>query len=296
MKNIAYIQKVNGLTNKQIKKYMGNIKFLTSDDPIKIYDFIVCCNTKCKITNFCLNIPSGVLNILNTFIKNNRNLDKCIFVANYSNANYVRDIIAKNIYFSLSAVSVIIRNYINIEPYSIMTIVSDDLTNPFYDQLLLEGPKPAYRISELTVEKMNEFVNKGKSLNLLIALSNSPVNEFEKLNKILLDPACKYTNFATFIELLDFDIQYVIKLKSKLVAIYNISSNVTICGLIAKYPTINTITLYDNCSIQLVNSYFLWSFYINSGIIFNRFTNKTNNNDLSTKNIFERQSNVIIVL
>jgi hypothetical protein len=293
MKNIAYIQKLNSLSNEQIKRYMGNIKFLISNDPIRIYNFIVCCNKKCKITNFCLNITSGVLNILNTLIKDNKDLDNCIFVATYSNANYVRNIITKNIYFSLSALSVLIENYKNIEPYNVMTIASNDLTNPFYDQLLLEGPKPAYRINELTVEKMNEFVDNGNSLDLLIALSNSPVNEFEILNKILLDPACKYTNFATFLELLEFDLQYVNKLKSKLVSINNIASNVSINGSIEQYPTINSLTLYDNCSIQLVNSYFAWSFYIKNSIIFNRFINETKNKSSIKKDIKELLSTTI---
>ena len=272
MKNIAYIQKFNAITDEQVIKYMGNIKFLTSEDTERIYKFIVCCNKCYGITNFCLNIPSGNLKELSSLIENNRKLDKCIFIANYSNANSVRDEIAKNIYFSLSALSVILDDYKDINPYNIMTIVSDDRTNPFYDQLYLEGPKPAYRISELTVEKMNEFVDAGNGLNLLIALSNSPVNEYETLNNILLDPACKYTNFATFIELLEFDRQYVDKLKPKLVSIINIASNVSICGLTELYPDINSITLYDNCSIQLVNTYESWQKYIDNYIVFNRFS------------------------
>ena len=280
MKNIAYIQRFNSLTKQQIKKYMGNIKYLTSIDPLEIYNFIVCCNEKCKITNFCLAIDSGTLKELNTLIKNNKDLDNCIFVATYSNANYVRDIITKNIYFSLSAESVIINNYLNIEPYKIMTIVSNDLKNPFYDQLLLNGPKPAYRINELTVEKMNEFVDRGNGLNLLIALDNQPpVNEFEKLNKILLDPACKYENFATFIELEEFDIPIVNKLRSKLVKINNIASNVSLVGLTGLYPDINKYTLYSNCTIQLVNNYSSWKTFIKKYIIFNRFSgNLTKNN------------------
>lgn len=272
MKNIAYIQKFNAITDEQVIKYMGNIKFLTSEDTERIYKFIVCCNKCYGITNFCLNIPSGNLNKLSSLIENNRKLDNCIFIANYSNANSVRDVIAKNIYFSLSALSVLIDDYKDINPYNIMTIVSDDRTNPFYDQLYLEGPKPSYRISELTVEKMNEFVDAGNGLNLLIALSNSPVNEYETLNNILLDPASKYTNFATFIELLEFDRQYVDKLKPKLVSITNIASNVSICGLTELYPDINSITLYDNCSIQLVNTYESWQKYIDKYIVFNRFS------------------------
>ena len=285
MKNVAYIQRFNTLSKQQIKKYMGNIKYLTSIDPIRMYKFIVCCNKKYKITNFSLNISSGQLNILNTLIKNNRELDNCIFVATYSNANYVRDIIAKNIYFSLSALSVLIENYLNIQPYNIMTIVSNDLANPFYDQLLLTGPKPAYRINELTVEKVNEFVDNGNAIDLLIALNNQPVNEYETLNKILLDPACKYKNFATFLELLEFDLETVNKLKSKLVQINNIASNVSINGLIESYPDINAYTLYDNCTIQLVNNYNSWKNYIKSDIIFNRFSqNLTKNKKATPKN------------
>jgi len=271
MKNIAYIQNFNTITDEQIVKYMGDIKFLTSDDSQRIYKFIVCCNKCHGITNFCLNIVSSSLEKLNTLIKNNRSLDNCIFVATYSSADYLRDITAENIYFSLSALSVIIEDYVNIDSYNVMTIVSDD-PNLYYEQLYLEGPKPAYRISELTVEKVNEFVDNGNPLNLLIALTSSPVNEYEMLNKILLDPACKYTNFATFLELLQFDIQFVDKLRDKLVSVTNIASNVSINALTDLYPDINSITLYDNCSIQLVKNYNRWPNYIEKFILFNQFS------------------------
>ena len=107
VKNVAYIQEFNLLTDEQIKKYMGDIKYLTAADVLIIYKFIVCCNKCYKITNFCLSINSGILKNLNILIQNNRKLDNCIFVATRSNANYVRDVSAKNIYFSLSSVNVI---------------------------------------------------------------------------------------------------------------------------------------------------------------------------------------------
>jgi hypothetical protein len=274
MKNIAYIQNKNTITDEQIIKYMGNIKYLTSKDPQRIYKFIVCCNKCYGITNFCLSIISSSLEKVNLLIENDRNLDNCIFVATYSSADYLRDIVAKNIYFSLSSLSVIIDDYLNIDPYNIMTIVSDD-PNTYYDQLYLEGPKPAYRISDLTVEKVNEFVDNGNALNLLIALNDSPVNEYETLNKILLDPACKYVNFATFLELQLFDIPYVDKLRTKLVSITNIASNVSLNALTELYPAINDVTLYDICAIQLVKNYNRWPNYINKFIIFNRFSGNT---------------------
>ena len=110
---------------------------------------------------------------------------------------------------------------------------------------------------------------------MLIALSNFPINEFEILNTILLDPKCKYTNFATFLELLSSDIPIVNNLKIKLSSINNVASNVSINGSTEFYPDINQITLYDNCSIQLVNNYSSWSNFIRSFIIFNRFSTKT---------------------
>ena len=212
IKNIAYIQDLGLLTNEQIIKYMGNIKYLTSVELFVIYKFIVCCNKYYKITNFCLMINSGTLKNLNILIQNNIRLDKCIFFATLSNADSIRNVIAENIYFSLSSLSVVLKGFLNIPSNYVMTIVSDANT-PYYNQIYNTGPKPVYRISELTVKKVNAFVNKGTASDMLIALNEFPINEFEMLNKILLDPACKYKNFATFIELSSTNIPFIEKLR-----------------------------------------------------------------------------------
>ena len=273
VKNVAYIQDINLLTPEQIKKYMGDVKNLTEEDPIKVYKFIVCCNNCYKITNFCLNLNSGTLKDLNVLIKNNKKLDKCIFIATRSNANSVRETITKNIYFSLSEISILIGDYKGIKPYNVMTIVSDTRT-PYFDQIYETGPKPAYRISELTVEKMNEFVDNGNAISILVALRNFPTNEFEILNQILLDPACKFKNFAAFIELDTVDLAFIDKLKDNLAYISTIASNVSFLGVSNAYPDINSITLYDNCAIQYVNYYNQWEKYVNKFNVFNRFNVK----------------------
>ena len=278
VKNVAYIQDPGLLTQEQIKKYMGDVKNLTSFNTIEIYNFIVCCNKCYKITNFCLSINSQSLSQLNPVIKNNRKLDNCYFIATISNANSIRDIIAKNIYFALSSLTTILENYKNIEPFNIMTIVSDT-RSPFFDEIYETGPKPAYRISELTIEKINEFIDTGNAIDLLIALEFIGVSEYEKLNEILLNPLCKYRNFASFIELNNSNILIVNKLKKKLALINNIASNVSINGLIESYPDVNILYLYNNCAIQLVNTYNEWSTFIKSTIVFNRF-----NSLIKTKN------------
>ena len=285
VKNVAYIQDFNLLTPEQIKKYMGNVKNLTEEDPIKVYNFIVCCNKCYKITNFCLNLNSGTLMDLNVLIGNNRKLDKCIFIATRSNANSVRETIVKNIYFSLSEISILISDYKNVRPYNVMTIVSDTRT-PYFDQIYETGPKPAYRISELSVEKMNDFVDNGNAISILVALRNYPVNEFEKLNNILLDPQCRYRNFAAFIELDEVDIAFVEKLKDKIAYITTIASNVSFLGVSNAYPDINFITLYDNCAIQYVNFYYEWNKYIKNYNIFNRFNVRTNTKAITVNNQF----------
>lgn len=282
IKNVAYIQNLPFLDELQIKKYFGNIKNITSENSEEIYKFIICCNNCYKITNFNLNVNSRNLSEINQLIKNNRKLDKCIFVATRSNANSVRDVIAKNIYFSLSSLSIILNNYKNIEPFRVMTIVSD-FNSPFYSQIYIEGPKPAYKISELTVEKVNEFVEKN-GIDLLIAINDINENEFIKLNKILLDPACKYINFATFIELELLNVPSLIELGKKLASINNTASNVSISGSTNSYPDLSPLTLYTNSAIQMVNNFSSWSKFINSSILYNRFTEK--NNKLKNRKVY----------
>ena len=278
MKNIAYIQNIGLLTNEQIQKYMGDIKYITSDDLMIIYKFMVCCNKYYKITQFCLMINSGILKNLNILIQNSRRLEKCIFFATLSNADSVRDVIAENIYFSLSSLSVVLKGFLNIPPNYIMTIVSDENT-PYYNQIYNKGPKPVFRISELTVEKVNEFVDNGNAIDMLIA-----INEFEMLNKILLDPACKYKNFATFIELSSTNNPFIEKLKVKLARINNIASNISFCGVTNAYADIDSLTLYQNSAIQFVNFYYKWSEFIKKDIVFNRFTRIYEKNELITTN------------
>ena len=282
-KNIAYIQNIGLLTNEQIQKYMGDIKYITSDDLMIIYKFMVCCNKYYKITQFCLMINSGILKNLNILIQNSRRLEKCVFFATLSNADSVRDVIAENIYFSLSSLSVVLKGFLNIPPNYIMTIVSDENT-PYYNQIYNTGPKPVYRISELTVEKVNEFVDNGNAIDMLIA-----INEFKMLNKILLDPACKYPackykNFATFIELSSTNNPFIEKLKVKLARINNIASNISFCGVTNAYADIDSLTLYQNSAIQFVNFYYKWSEFIKQDIVFNRFTIIYENNELFTTN------------
>jgi hypothetical protein len=277
IKNIAYIQNNGILTNELIKKYMGNIKYLSENDYKKIYKFIVCCNKCYKITNFCLNIDSETLERLNKLIIKNKKLDNCLFVATLSNADKVREFTAKNIFYSIFGLKDILSDYIEEDKNKIMTITSD-IRNDFFNELYAIGPKPSYRLSEVTVEILNNFYNNGIGNNIIIGLSSNPVNEFEILNKILLDPRCKYNNFVTFVELDTEQTNIASNLNIKLVAIQNISSVISLDIIKPPilYPDLNPITLYNNCAIQLVNNNEKWLEYIEKNDIFNRFTTNIN--------------------
>ena len=158
-----------------------------------------------------------------------------------------------------------------------MTITSD-IRNDFFNELYAIGPKPSYRLSEVTVEILNNFYNNGIGNNIIIGLSSNPVNEFEILNKILLDPRCKYNNFVTFVELDTEQTNIASNLNIKLVAIQNISSVISLDIIKPPilYPDLNPITLYNNCAIQLVNNNEKWLEYIEKNDIFNRFTTNIN--------------------
>lgn len=62
------------------------------------------------------------------------------------------------------------------------------------------------------------------------------------------------------------------KLRAKLSSLNNIASNVSLIGLTNAYPDINPLTLYVNCAIQMVNNSNSWQIFINSSILYNRFT------------------------
>jgi len=261
MKKVALIQSQNSFTDELNKKYLGNIQILTSSDAIDIYKFIKHNANKNCIFNYVLHIDSGVLSNLIDYIYAKKSksiyanalLNKCIFVSTYSNADSIREknmINGTNIYFSLSPASSMIQDLSGIPSGNYMLLVSDT-DNSYYNQLFNYDISPKYRISQLSIEKINQFSLTG--FNIIIALYSE--NEFQKFTSLILQS--NYTKQLTIIELNYPDI--ILELQNKLVLIKIISSGVSI-SLDSFYTKgINNLVTYENNAIAIVNIHDKWN-------------------------------------
>jgi len=98
--------------------------------------------------------------------KTKKILSKCIFIATFSTADIVRqkNIEKKtNIYFSLSPLSLVLLAYNSIPPNRLMFVVSDKI-NPYYEQVYNTNISPKYKLSELTIEIINQFALVGSNI------------------------------------------------------------------------------------------------------------------------------------
>jgi len=189
-------------------------------------------------------------------------LDKCIFVATYSNADSVREKnIQKNtnIYFTLSPLSEIInsveRNYL---PNRAMLVVSD-INNPYYNQLYDMDINPKYRISELTVDKINRFANTA----IIMTVALDTLEETKTFTELLLQS--NYSKILASIE--SVAVEEMLRVQNKVSSFFIRSSGVGICGNTDKYACLNIYNGYEICATVLVNTYKLWKEYIKNHVI-----------------------------
>ena len=188
MKRVGLIQSEGRFTPELKEKYLGDIPLLTSSNVSEIYKFIKKNAKRERIFKYILHIDSDVLDQFIDFIhirKQNklstrRFLAKCTFVATISNADNVREKnIEKNtnIYFSLTPLSQVLNGYKSIPRERHMFIVSDRIT-PYYTQIMDVDFKFKYRVSEVTVEIINQFVKEASgSISLFL-------NDSEETTKI----------------------------------------------------------------------------------------------------------------
>ena len=269
MKKIALIQSEFTFTPELKKKYLDSIPLFTSTNVNNIYKFIKKNANNKNIYKYVLYLNSNVTSELIDYLyikkkkssKAKKMLSKCILVATISNADVVRqkNIEKKtNIYFSLSPISIVLSAFNEIPPNRLMLVVSDD-TSPYYEQIYNTNITPKYRLSELTVEKINQFALTG--YNITMAL-NTP-EEYEKITQLILQS--NYTRQLSVIE-----IEYVDLLRplfNKLSSITTSSSGVALCGNVNIYNDLNKYLLYQNNALMLVYLYKEWKNFIKRNII-----------------------------
>ena len=269
MKKVALIQSEITFTPELKKKYLDCIPLLTSSNINTIYKFIKKNTNNKNIYKYVLYLNSNVISDLIDFLyikkknsqKAKKMLSKCILVATLSNADIVRqkNIEKKtNIYFSLSPISDVLSAFNGIPPNRLMLVVSDTVS-PYYEQIYNINVTPKYKLSELTVEKINQFVLTGSN----ITMSLNTLEEYEKITQLILQS--NYTRQLSVIE-----IEYVDLLRplfNKLSSITTSSSGVALCGNINIYNDLNKYLPYQNNALMLIYFYNEWENFIKRNII-----------------------------
>lgn len=268
MKKVALIQSKKIFTCELKEKYLGNIPLCTTVNPNKIFNFIKQNANEKGIFKYILHVNSDVLNKFIDYIyiqKRSKTikalLSKCTLVATYSNADSVREKNIKkntNIYFSLSPVSEVIKSYLGYPPNRAMLVVSD-LETPYYNQIYDSDIIPKYRISDLTVDKINNFAK--TAIIMIVALDT--LEETKTLTELILQS--NYSQVVASIE--SVGVEELLRIKNKVSSLFIRSSGVGIWGNVEKYVGLNKYDGYEICAAVLVDTSKLWKEYIRKHII-----------------------------
>ena len=191
-------------------------------------------------------------------------LEKCTFIATYSNADSVR---AKNIekntniYFGLSPISVVLNSFVSssITNNKFFFIVSDSDT-PYYNQIYNTNIIYKYKVSQLTLQSINDHVSRGGGR---IILSLDTREEYNKVIDLIIES--NQTLAVSVIEPENIDI--ISRLKTHISNIYFQSSGVSLSGDSFYYSDLNTNSFYENCVVILINEYKRWKYLIKRNVI-----------------------------
>ena len=272
MKKVALIQNKVYFTPQLKDKYLGNIPLLTSSNIEEIYNFIKINMKINHIYKYILHINSGILSDFIDYIYDKKQnsmctrmeLEKCTFIATYSNADSVR---AKNIekntniYFALSPISTVLTSLVSSSiTNNIFLLVVSDSNTPYYNQIYNTNVTHKYKASQLTLQNINDHVSRGGGR---ISLALDTREEYDKITDLI--SASNQTLAVYFIEAENFDI--ISRLKTKILSINFQSSGVSITGDAFYYSDLNTNSFYENCVVVLINEYKRWKYLIKRNVI-----------------------------
>lgn len=283
MKKVAIVQSGDFFTPQLQELYLEKIPLLTSLNAKEIYNFIRKNALKKYIFKFILDVNSGVLDELIDYVslkkksksKNVSILNNCTFIATRSNANSIRE--KKNlkdmdIYFTLTPIGEILKDYSD----NRMFVVSDSKT-PYYNQIYNFKNSNNYRLSELTVEILNEY--KGNSISCAL---NTP-DEYKKYVELIIK-----SNYRKILQFIEINHLGILKpLGNVIVNINNISAGSGITGNILEYPGLTVFKIYENTSLMLAYQTSQWNAFIKNKIVSKKKTSQygklityLNSNDL----------------
>jgi hypothetical protein len=268
MQKVAFIQSDEFFNQPLQDQYLHNIPVLTSTDAKEIYKFIKKNALKKCILKYVLDINSNVLDKLIDYISLKRDkcsccsiIEKCTLMATRSNATNVREknILKKtNIFFTLTTIGLILNTYTDNRLF-----VVSDIDSPYYNEIFNFKKTNNIRISDLTVDTLNQY--KGSSITCAL---DTP-DEYSKYISLILQS--NYRRLCQF-----FEIKYleIVKSLDKVVfSINTISAGSSLIGNMLDYPELDIYKTYDNTSLMLVNQPFLWEMFIKNKIVSNQICN-----------------------
>lgn len=273
-------------TRKELLK-INRSQLLTSNDEEEIFDFIKDHVSKNNVFHFLLHIDSKTLSELLDYMeerkysrKTRRWLNKCIFVATYSNASYVRDKVKSlnaRIYFALNPIrgvlssipdgsSSVITNSdgsTTNKPKEIMLVVSNT-NSPFFNEVYdffndVNTTFQKMKLADFTLQKLDTFAT-GGGHTLILSLDSE--QDYNQVGNIVKDGKFKKT--VQFIECTQILSQGFKEIQKSVGDVLSSSSGVSIQ---AEIDTLNRTLPYEACAASLTLTWKCWNLYIEGRVI-----------------------------
>lgn len=254
-------------------------QFLESKDEVEIYKFIYNHAKNNNIRNFVCHIDSGVLEkVMDIIVKKTKNssvrslLNKCIFVATYSNANHTRD---KNkqtgsrFYFALTELDTVLKNIPNGKfgkEKKILACISDSST-PYFKQVadnFIDGENRTVEkvnISKLTETILDDFAKNG-GYTVVASLDTS--KEYQSFTDAIL--GSRFREQVLIIENNQADVTAPL-LNAPFSSIQTIYSGQCINAKPSVYPGLNPFLTYDICAAILTVCWKSWPKFKETGVL-----------------------------
>lgn len=263
-----YERDEDGLSTVRDYLKIKKSQFLESKDAEDIYSFIYNHAKNNRIYKFVCHLDSGVLEDLMEYMYEKKQksskvralLNKCTFIATYSNANVTREknaALGSMFYFALTPLDTVLNNCVKgkVGDAKEILVCLSNYDTPYYkqiDEYFITDKRTVQKVTvdKLTKEILNTFASSGGYIVIAALDSEEEYNSFcDVMN------SSSYRKLVNFIELLHPEI-----VKEKLIGFSNIqscSSGVCING--TGYVGLNTIIPYEVCAAVLTVCWRSWS-------------------------------------
>jgi hypothetical protein len=263
-------------------------QLLTSNDEEEIFDFIKDHVSKNNVFHFLLHIDSNTLSELLDYMEERKQysrktriwLNKCIFVATYSNASYVRTKVKSlnaRIYFALNPISGVLSSIpdgsssvitnpdgsTTNKPKEIMLVVSNT-SSPFFNEVYdffndVNTTLQKMKLADFTLEKLNTFAT-GGGHHLILSLDSE--QEYNQVGSII-----KNSTFRKTVQLIECTQILSQGFEDIRVSVGDVLSSSSGVSIQAEIDTLNRTLPYEACAASLTLTWKCWHLYIEGRVV-----------------------------